>query len=54
MALCRHAIIANSSFGWWGAWLIDNRDKLVITPRSWFRDRTIDTRDLIPDGWLRL
>lgn len=51
MSLCRHNIIANSSFSWWGAWLNANPDKLVFAPRLWFRDESYDTRDLIPAGW---
>ncbi|MBI1920672.1 MAG: alpha-1,2-fucosyltransferase [Geobacter sp.] len=54
MSLCRHHIIANSSFSWWGAWLSDNPDKIVIAPRRWFAEKSIDTRDLLPEGWVRV
>ncbi len=54
MASCRHHIIANSSFSWWGAWLNPAPDKRVIAPAQWFRDSTYDTRDLLPPTWQRL
>lgn len=54
MALCRHHIIANSSFSWWGAWLNPNPDKHVIAPLQWFKGAAHDTRDLIPTEWERL
>jgi hypothetical protein len=54
MALCRHHIIANSSFSWWGAWLKPARDKIVVAPRAWFRDPTKDESALIPQEWIRL
>ncbi|MHC1697482.1 MAG: alpha-1,2-fucosyltransferase [Geobacteraceae bacterium] len=53
MSSCRHHIIANSSFSWWGAWLGDNPEKLVIAPMHWFNDPARSTGDLIPEGWLR-
>jgi hypothetical protein len=54
MALCHHHIIANSSFSWWGAWLNPRADKVVIAPSRWFRGGQHDTRDLLPQGWVRL
>ena len=54
MSLCRHHIIANSAFGWWGAWLDPRRDKTVVAPRQWFGEPSLDTRDLIPESWIRL
>jgi len=54
MSLCKHNIIANSSFSWWGAWLNNNSDKIVVAPKKWMNDASIDTTDLIPDNWIRL
>ena len=54
MSQCKHNIIANSSFSWWGAWLNENPDKIVIGPKHWFNDTSIDTTDLIPERWLSL
>lgn len=53
MSLCKHHIIANSSFSWWGAWLNSNPEKIVIAPRNWFRNGNDDC-DLIPNKWVRL
>lgn len=54
MSLCRHNIIANSSFSWWGAWLNKNKDKVVIAPQKWFKDDAIIQTDIIPKDWVRL
>jgi hypothetical protein len=59
MSQCRHHIIANSSFSWWGAWLADQRwsisQRLVFSPKRWFSNmRTYDLNDLLPAHWIRL
>ena len=56
MSLCTDAIIANSSYSWWGAWLIDNPDKKVIAPKNWFGKQFdhYNMNDLIPEGWIEL
>lgn len=52
MSLCKHNIIANSSFSWWGAWLNRNPNKIVIAPRKWFNNGNIETKDLYPVSWV--
>lgn len=54
MSLCRHNIIANSSFSWWGAWLNNNPGKLVVAPAKWFNDSPANVKDLIPEGWKKI
>lgn len=52
MSQCRHHIMANSSFSWWGAWLDENPDKIVIAPKKWFNDR--ECRDIYTDWMIRM
>lgn len=54
MSLCSHAIIANSSMSWWGAWLINNPNKKVIAPRMWFGPAYShhNTQDLYCEDWI--
>jgi hypothetical protein len=55
MSLCDHNIIANSSFSWWGAWLNQNKDKIVITPNNWFGVQTnLNNLDMVPDNWIKI
>ena len=54
MSLCKHNIIANSAFSWWGAWINTNKDKIVIAPKKWFNDASVNTQDLIPEQWIRM
>jgi len=54
MSLCRHNIIANSSFSWWGAWLNDNPGKSIFAPKEWFRDKSHNTADILPESWIKL
>jgi|WetSurMetagenome_2_1015567.scaffolds.fasta_scaffold57151_2 hypothetical protein len=54
MSQCKHQIIANSSFSWWGAWLGKTEDQIVIAPKKYCYEGHEDTRDLYPEGWLKI
>lgn len=60
MSLCQHAVIANSTFPWWGAWLGDQRhigqQRVVIGPKQWFanQDAQANSSDIIPDRWIKI
>lgn len=54
MSACRHHVLANSSFSWWGAWLDPRPEKIIVAPQQWFRCTDLCTVDLVPAGWSRL
>lgn len=55
MKSCMSGIIANSSFSWWGAWLIDNTNKTIIAPNRWFGSKgPKDTSDIYCSEWIKI
>lgn len=52
MTLCHHHINANSTFSWWGAWLSNFDDSIIIVPSKFRND--IDSKDIYPDTWIKL
>ena len=52
MSHCKHHIICNSTFSWWGAWLNPNMDKTVIVPSRWFQHS--EAPDIYPTGWIKV
>lgn len=53
MAACRHHVIANSTFSWWGAWLNPSPTKSVVAPKRWFATEKMMNPDILPAGWIR-
>lgn len=54
MSQCKHNIIANSTFSWWGAWLNTNTKKIVIAPSVWFKNLDNNDCNIIPDYWIKM
>lgn len=60
ISCCEHQINSSSTFSFFGAWLNQNPDKIVITQKLWFQnfwketDREVLTDDIIPQEWLKL
>lgn len=52
MSLCKHNIIVSSSFSWWGAYLNQNENKIVIAPKKWLNSSNLKT--IVPENWVRL
>ena len=55
MASCAHHVVSRSSFSWWAAWLGHNPDRVIVSLTPWFgKNNPLDTKDIIPDNWIKL
>lgn len=54
MSLCRHHIISNSTFGWWGAWLSQRTGGVQVAPTPWHNEPSLVDECLVPKKWLRV
>jgi hypothetical protein len=54
MSNCKHNIIANSTFSWWGAWLNQNSGKIVIAPTPWVDKQPNPHKNILPETWLQI
>lgn len=55
MSLMKHQIVSNSSFGWWGAYLNKNPEKVVVAPYPWFHPQHhLSSEHIIPDDWVKI
>lgn len=53
MSNCSHNILANSTFSWWGAYLNDNSNKVIVYPELWINNIN-DLSDLFPKEWIKI
>jgi hypothetical protein len=54
MSLCRHHIVANSTFSWWGAWLGKKEGQVVYAPLRYWQNVDRPNLDLYPTAWRRI
>lgn len=51
MQQCKHFIISNSTYAWWGAWLSNELDKQVVYPKNWYKDIKSNNPKMCPTSW---
>ena len=56
MVYADKCVIAASTFAWWGAWLNDNKNKIVTIPSLWFGPAkgNTPTKDIYSEGWVKI
>ena len=54
MSLCKHNIISNSTYDWWGATLNKNNNKVIVCPKYWTPEKNEVNKNLIPEEWIKI
>jgi hypothetical protein len=54
MTQCRHHVVANSTFSWWGARLGFDSTGETLAPDPWLSHSDVDSSHIVPPGWIKI